>query len=113
MLLSYLPPLLTSAFLHLAHWLHPASAARLPLLLCGLLFATGRRTVTAWFRAAGIGDDFRPAYTTVCAVGRHTEQLAVSTLHPVPPLLDPRRLSAAIAATPAPPSGPHVAGAGV
>ncbi len=113
MLLSYLPPLLTNAFLHLAHWLHPASAARLPLLLGGLLFATGRRTVTAWFRAAGIGDDFRPAYTTVCAVGRHTEQLAVSTLRVVQPLLDRRRLCAAIDDTPTPRYGPHVEGAGI
>ena len=30
----------------------------------------GRRTVTSWFRAAGITDDFRHAYTIVCAVGR-------------------------------------------
>jgi hypothetical protein len=113
MLLSYLPPLLTSAFLQLAHWLHPTSAARLPLLLYGILFATGRRTVTAWFHAAGIGDDFRPGYTTVCAVGRHTDQLAVSTLHAVRPLLDQRRLCAAIDDTPTPRYGPEVEGAGI
>jgi DDE superfamily endonuclease len=113
MLLSYLPPLLTSAFCQLAHWLHPASAARLPLLLYGMLFATGCRTVTSWFRAAGIGDDFRPAYTTVCAVGRHTDQLAVSTLHAVQPLLDRRRLLAAIDDTPTSRYGPEVEGAGI
>src|SRR5437588_9385434 len=89
--LSYLPPFLTSAFLQLAHWLHKRSAARLPLLLCGLLFAKGRRTVTSWFRAAGITDEFRPAYTTVCAVGRHTTEMAISTLATVQPLLDRRR----------------------
>ena len=60
---SHLPAFLTSAFAALAAWLDRRSAARLPLLLCGILFAKGRRTVTSWFRAAGIGDDFRPAYT--------------------------------------------------
>jgi hypothetical protein len=67
---SHLPPLLTSAFAALAHWLHKRSAARLPLLLVGILFATGRRTVTSWFRAAGITTGYRNGYTTACAVGR-------------------------------------------
>jgi hypothetical protein len=35
------------------------SAPRLALLLIGVLFARGRRTVTSWFRAAGITDEFR------------------------------------------------------
>src|SRR5437588_7831156 len=108
MLFSHLPPFLTSAFLHLAHWLHKRSAARLPVLLCGILFAKGRRTVTSWFRAAGITDDFRPAYTTVCAVGRHTTTLAASTLARVQPLLDRRRLRVAIDDTPTARYGPEV-----
>ena len=85
--LSYLPAFLTSAFVALAQWLDRRSAVRLPLLLCGLLLARGRRTVTAWFRAAGISDDFRPHYTTVCAVGRKVNQGALSVLHTVAPLL--------------------------
>ena len=72
----HLPPLLARAFLDLAHWLHPCSARRLPLLLCGLLFATGRRTVTSWFRAAGITTEFRPAYNALWAAGRHADALA-------------------------------------
>ena len=59
MTLSSLPPLLTSAFAALAVWLDKRTAARLPLLLAGVLFARGRRTVTSWFRAAGISDDYR------------------------------------------------------
>ena len=51
---SHLPPLLTSTFTCLSSWLHKRSALRLPQLLLGVLFATGRRTVTSWFRAAGI-----------------------------------------------------------
>jgi hypothetical protein len=109
----HLPPVLARAFLDLAHWLHPRSAARLPLLLCGLLFATGRRTVTAWFRAAGIAADYRPTYTTVCAVGRHTTQMAVTTLLTVRPLLGPGRLRVAIDDTPTPRYGPEVEGAGI
>jgi DDE superfamily endonuclease len=110
---SHLPAFLTSAFAALAQWLDRRSAARLPLLLCGILFATGRRTVTSWFRAAGITDDFRPAYTTVCAVGRETDHMALSTLHAVQPLLDRRRLRVAIDDTPTPRYGPEVEGAGV
>ena len=85
--LSHLPPLLTSAFADMAQWLQKRSAARLPIILLGILFARGRRTVTSWFRAAGISYDFRPSYNTVCAVGREfdwclaqTEILSVSLL---------------------------------
>src|SRR3954470_12098412 len=110
---SHLPPLLTSALLDLARWLHKRSAARLPLLLGGILFATGRRTVTSWFRAAGIADDFRPAYTTVCAVGRQTGHMAISTLLAVRPVLRRPRLTVAIDDTPTARYGPLVEGAGV
>ena len=110
---SHLPPLLTSAFAALAHWLQKRSAARLPRLLVGILFARGRRTVTAWFRAAGISDDFRPHYTTVCAVGRKINQGAVSVLHTVAPLLDRRRLVVGIDDMPTKRYGPEVEGAGL
>jgi hypothetical protein len=111
--LSHLPACLATAFAALAHWLDQRSAARLPLLLCGLLFARGRRTVTAWFRAAGIADDWRPGYTTVCAVGRHANHLAVSALDAARPLLNPQRLVVAIDDTPTARYGPDVEGAGV
>jgi DDE superfamily endonuclease len=111
--LSHLPPYLTSVFANLAHWLHKHSAARLPLLLVGILFATGRRTVTAWLRAAGIRDDFRPAYTTVCAVGRQADSAALSTLLAVKPLLGHERLRVAIDDTPTSRYGLQVEGAGI
>src|SRR4051794_10350506 len=110
--LSHLPPLLTSAFLDLAGWLHKRSAARLPVLLCGILLASGRRTVTSWFRAAGIAEDFRPAYTTVCAVGREAGHMAISTLLAVRPLLPGPRLTVAIDDTPTARYGPKVEGCG-
>ena len=111
--LSHLPASLTTAFAALAHWLDRRSAARLPLLLWGILFARGRRTVTSWFRAAGITDDFRPAYHTVCAVGHCTDRMALSTLHAVKPLLQGRRLLVAIDDTPTARYGPEVEGAGL
>ena len=110
---SHLPPLLTSTFSCLASWLHKRSALRLPQLLLGVLFATGRRTVTSWFRVAGITDDFRPAYTTVCAVGRHVPHMAISTFLAVKPLLSGPRLTVAIDDTPTPRYGPEVEGAGI
>jgi DDE superfamily endonuclease len=110
---SHLPTLLTTAFCHLACWLQRRSAVRLPLLLCGILFAKGRRTVTSWIRAAGITNDFRPAYATVCAVGRQTTGMAVSALRSVEPVLGAGRLTVALDDTPTARYGPCVEGAGI
>jgi hypothetical protein len=110
--------LLTSTFSCLASWLHKRSALRLPLLLLGILFATGRRTVTSWFRAAAITDDFRAGYTTVCVVGRHVPHMAIGTFFAVKPLLSGPRLTVAIDDTPTPrfgeafPAGGYQAGDG-
>jgi DDE superfamily endonuclease len=113
MSLSHLPDLVANAFSHLAHWLDRRSAARLPLILLGALLASGRRTVTSWFRAAGITADFRQAYVTVCAAGTRVDQLAISAVGAVTPLLDNGRLLLAIDDTPTPRFGPHVEGAGI
>jgi hypothetical protein len=113
MLLFRLPPFVATSFLHLAHWLDCRSAARLPVLLVGILFADGRRTVTSWFRAADIQDDFRPAYALVCAVGQRFDHIALSTVLAIKPLLNPRRLLVAIDDTPTPRYGPEVEGAGI
>jgi SRSO17 transposase len=108
-----MPPGLTRVFHALAHWLQKRSAARLPLLLFGILFAKGRRTVTSWFRAAGITTGFRPAYYTVCVVGQHTTELAVTVWQTVRPLLPGPRLLVAIDDTPTARYGPCVEGAGI
>src|SRR5215831_16149177 len=107
-----LPAFVARAFLDLAHWLDRRNAVRLPLLLYGILVAKGRRTVTSWFRAAGITDEFRHGYTTVCAVGRQASHLALSTLSTVQPLLDIGRLTVAIDDTPTSRYGPQVEGCG-
>lgn len=113
MSLSHLPAFLASAFTALAAWLHQRSARRLPQLLLGLLFAKGRRTVTSWFRAAGIAEEFRPAYTTVCAVGRQTTHLAIGVWLALKPVLGEDRLLVAIDDTPTARYGPCVEGAGI
>ena len=46
----------------LAAGLHARNRWRLPVLLVGILFAQGRRTVTSWLRAAGVSDDFQDYY---------------------------------------------------
>ena len=64
-------------------------------------------------RAAGITTDYRNGYTTVCAVGREASHMALSTLHAVRPLLDPKRLLLALDDTPTARYGPCVEGAGI
>ena len=60
---SQLPGPLSAWLTTIATALDARSAPRLLALFLGALFARGRRTVTSWFRAAGITDEFRPAYT--------------------------------------------------
>ena len=59
-----------------------------PLFL-GELLAHGRRTATSWFRAAGITDAFRPAYSALGAAGRRARDLGFRLLRGVlRPLLE-------------------------
>ena len=87
------------------------------LLLHGALFARGRRTVTSWFRAAGITTDFRPAYRALWAAGRQANALAYRLLGCA--LLPLMRQAAgdhllfALDDTPTPRYGPCVQGAGI
>jgi SRSO17 transposase len=108
-----LPAPVASCFQRLGTALDARSAARLPVLLLGLLLAKGRRTCTSWFRAAGITDDFRRAYHVVGACGRRIEPLAVRLLPTLDPLLGGDRLVVAIDDTPTQRYGPEVEGAGI
>jgi hypothetical protein len=85
----------------------------LPVLLSGVLFASGRRTVTSWFKPCGITTEFRQAYTAVWAVGRKFDHLAITVALAVRPvLLASRRLAVATDDTPTRRYGPEVEGAG-
>lgn len=61
---------------HLAGGLHARLRWRLPILLVGILFAQGRRTVTTWLRAAGISDDFADYYYFLAPLGRKSKSVA-------------------------------------
>jgi hypothetical protein len=83
-------------------------------LLSGILFATGRRTVASWLRAAGIGIQFSEYYYFIAAVGRKAKPLATQLL-----LLLLRHLPSgdhllfALDDTPTKRYGPKVQGAGI
>jgi DDE superfamily endonuclease len=113
MSLSHLPPLLSALFRVLAAGLDKRLGCYLPQLLLGLLFARGRRTVTSWFRAAGVTDEFRQNYRVVAAVGRNIDSLAPQVLRTVCQLEPSPRLTVAIDDTPTPRWGPCVEGAGI
>jgi len=98
----------------LAAGLHGRCRWRLPILVIGMLFAQGRRTVSSWLRAAGVGDDFTDYYYFIAAVGRKTEILATHLLVlllsrlPTSP-----RLLLGLDDTPTKRYGPKVQGAGI
>jgi len=94
--------------------LHARNRWRLPVLIVGILFAQGRRTVTTWLRAAGISDDYQDYYYFLAAVGRKSESIAtqlVTLLLRTLPL--PERLRLVIDDSPTKRYGPKVEGAGV
>jgi hypothetical protein len=114
---SHRPALLSAWFHTLATPLDRRSAPRLMLLLLGALFAKGRRTLTSWFRAAGITTDFRHAYAALWAAGRRAEALAhrllCCALLPLIRRAPGQHLLFGIDDRPTARYGPHVQGAGV
>jgi hypothetical protein len=56
--------------------LHGRCRWRLPIVLSAMLFATGRRTVASWLRAAAVGAKFSGYYYFIAAVGRKAKPLA-------------------------------------
>ena len=98
----------------LAAGLHARNRWRLPILMVGLLFAGGRRTVTTWLRAAGVSDDFQDYYYFLACLGRKSESIAtqlVVLLLRVLPL--PERVLLVIDDSPTKRYGPKVEGADV
>jgi len=94
--------------------LHARNRWRLPLLVVGILFAQGRRTVTTWLRAAGLSDDYQDYYYFLAALGRKSEsvatQLVILLLRTLPL---PERLLLVIDDSPTKRYGPKVEGADV
>jgi len=94
--------------------LHGRCRWRLPILLGGILFATGRRTVASWLRAAGISTDWSDYYYFIAAVGRKAKPLAtrlfILLLQNLP---TGDRILVALDDTPTKRYGPKVQGAGI
>ena len=98
----------------LAAGLHARNRWRLPVLLVGMLFAHGRRTVTTWLRAAGVAGDFADYYYFLSSVGRKSESVATELLTLALRTLPlPERLLAAIDDSPTKRYGPEVEGADI
>ncbi|MGE5755068.1 MAG: transposase, partial [Planctomycetaceae bacterium] len=80
----------------------------------GILLAPGRRTVTSWWRAAGITAGFRSYYYFLDGLGRKTAAGAAILFGLLRDRLDPGdRLLLAIDDTPTKRFGPKVQGAGI
>ncbi len=98
----------------LASGLHARNRWRLPVLLTGMLFAGGRRTVTTWLRAAGVSDDYQDYYYFLECVGRNSKriasQMAILMLRTLPL---PERVLLVIDDSPTKRYGPKVEGADV
>ncbi len=98
----------------LAAGLHARNRWRLPVLLTGILFARGRRTVTTWLRAVGIRQDYADYYYFLAALGRKTESVATRLfLLLLRTLPLPQRLLAVIDDSPTKRYGPKVEGADI
>jgi hypothetical protein len=98
----------------LAAGLHARNRWRLPVLMAGMLFAIGRRTVSSWLRAAGVSDDFRDYYYFLAPLGRKSVSVATQLFLLVLRTLPlPERLLVAIDDSPTKRYGPKVEGADI
>lgn len=99
----------------LAAPLHERLAWRLQIVLVGLLFATGRRTVASWLRAARVGKGYKPYYYFLSAVGRRCGLMASRLVRLIAERLadDDGRAVFALDDSPTKRYGPKVEGAGI
>jgi hypothetical protein len=98
----------------LAAPLHRRSARRLADVVVGILMASGRRTAASWWRAARIGDRFRPYYYFLGSLGRKAVGVAAVLLRITLERIEPGdRLLFALDDTPTQRYGPKVQGAGI
>jgi hypothetical protein len=94
--------------------LHGRNRWRLSVLLGGILFGFGRRTVTSWLRAAGVSNDYEDYYYFLASLGRKSELVALRLLGLILRTLPlPERVLLVIDDTPTKRYGRHVEGADV
>jgi DDE superfamily endonuclease len=98
----------------LAAPLHARLAWRLAEVVVGVLMASGRRTAASWWRAAGVGQDFRSYYYFLDSLGRKASEVAAVLLRIVIERVEAGdRLVFALDDTPTKRYGPKVQGAGI
>jgi hypothetical protein len=94
--------------------LDPRLSFRLVPLMIGMLFATGRRTVSSWVRAADVSKQYQDYYYFVFALGRKVKVVAAVVLRIAVRVIVPAgRILLAIDDTPSKRYGPKVEGAGI
>jgi hypothetical protein len=112
-----IPSLLSSMFTRLTINLDPRiQELFVPILIGIFCTAERRRTASSWFRAGGIGSEFRRAYNVLGSVGRKAEVMVTTVLLDVensPALADEKEIVFAIDDTPSKRYGPEVEGAGL
>ena len=98
----------------LARPLDPRVSWRLLPLFTGVLFATGRRTVSSWLRAGNLSKDYQDYYYFLSALGRKVNSLGAVVLHiAVKHIVPEGRILLALDDTPSKRYGPKVEGAGI
>jgi hypothetical protein len=94
--------------------LHGRSSWRLGVLLAGVLFAQGRRTVSTWLRAAGVSPDYVDYYYFLAAVGHKARLVSWRLLSLILRLVPlPERVLLVLDDSPTKRYGPKVEGADV
>ena len=100
-MVRYQPPMDWQQWVNwLAAGLHGRNRWRLSLILLGMLFAKGRRTVTTWLRAAGVHDDFADYYYFLQPLGRKSKQFAARLFTILLLRMTPERVVLAVDDTP-------------
>jgi hypothetical protein len=99
----------------LAKPLHGRSSWRLSRVILGILLAHGRRTVSSWWRAAGVGEEFRSYYYFLDGVGRKAAAVAMVVFALIRDEIDTSedRWLFSIDDSPTKRYGPKVQGAGI
>lgn len=111
-----MPAILSAVVTDLAAHLDRRTRPRLWSVFFGLVMCREkRRTASAWFRAAGIGTDFRRAYYAIGSVGRRAQALASVIRSAIEDIVGEKvsRYVFALDDTVTKRYGPHVEGAGV
>jgi hypothetical protein len=105
---------LTTWIGQVARLLDPRLSWRLLPLMTGLLFATGRRTISSWLRAGNLSKQYQDYYYLVWCLGHKVKWLGAVVLQIAVDIIAPQgRILLAIDDTPSKRYGPKVEGAGI